>query len=40
MVTSEYGDAGRISNFEGDEKSDGFDGVVATIDVVTLRICY
>jgi hypothetical protein len=34
VVTTKDGDSGRISNFEGDEKCDGFDGVVASINVV------
>jgi hypothetical protein len=34
MVTAQDGDSGRISNFEGNEKCDGFDGVVASINVV------
>lgn len=35
MVSSEDGDARRISNLESNKKSDCLDGVVATIDVVT-----
>ena len=35
MVTTENGDAILIADFQGDEESDGLDGVVATIDVVT-----
>ena len=34
MVAAQDRDSGRISNFEGDEKGDGFDRVVASIDVV------
>lgn len=35
MVTSQNGDAGRIADFESHKECNGFDGVVATIDVVT-----
>jgi hypothetical protein len=36
MVTAENGDAGRVADFEGDEESDGFNGIIAAVDVVTL----
>ena len=35
MVTAEDGDSVGEAHFEGDEKSDGLDRVVTTIDVVT-----
>jgi len=34
VVAAEDGDAVPIAKFEGDEEGDGFDGVVATVDVV------
>ena len=37
VVASEDCDAGRVADFKGNEESDSFDGVIATVDVVTLR---
>jgi hypothetical protein len=37
MVASEDGDTMWESNFEGDEEGYGFDGVVASVDVVTHK---
>ena len=36
MVAPEDGDAGRVANFESDEESDSFDGVIATVNVIPL----
>jgi hypothetical protein len=38
MVTAEDGDSGRVADFEGDEESDGFNGIIAAVDVVTFRL--
>lgn len=35
VVATEDGDAGGVSDLEGDEEGDGLDGVIATIDIVT-----
>jgi hypothetical protein len=35
VVSSEDGDAGGISDFEGNKEGDGLDGVVTSINVVT-----
>lgn len=37
VVAAEDGDAGWVSDFEGDEESNGFNGVIASVDIVTLR---
>ena len=38
MVSPEDGDARGVSNFEGNKESDGFDGVVTTINIVTYAV--
>jgi hypothetical protein len=35
VVSSEDGDSLGVTDFEADEKRDGLDGVVATVDIVT-----
>lgn len=35
VVTAKDGDAMGIADFEGDEKGDGFDGEVTTVDIIT-----
>lgn len=39
MVAAEDGDSMGVADFEGNEESDRFDGVVATIDVVSCDRC-
>lgn len=34
MVAAEDGDALRVADFESDEEGHGFDGEVATVDIV------
>ena len=36
MVAAQDGDAGRVADFERDEESDGFDRIIASVNVVTL----
>jgi hypothetical protein len=38
MVTAEDGDSGRVADFEGNEESDGFNGIIAAVDVVTFTL--
>ena len=37
VVAAEDGDARGIADFEGDEEGDGFDTVIAAIDIVALQ---
>ena len=36
VIATEDGDALRVSDFEGDEESDSFDGIVASINIIAL----
>jgi hypothetical protein len=36
MVAAKDGDAGRVTDFERDEESDGFDRIIASVNVVTF----
>lgn len=38
MVSTQYRDSRWVSNFEGNEEGDGFNGVVSPVDVVTWAI--
>ena len=37
MVAAEDGDALGIPDFEGDEEGNGFDGVVAAVDIIAYE---